>query len=180
MVAVAAGTAPPNDVTYQGLLLDSSGYPLPGPVEIEIGVWDDHTRLYWERHAPVDLENGVFNIPLGLGTPLDGSFDAVLFADGNRWLEVTVEGEVMTPRQLFRSVAYAFQCSESETATYAANAGDADTLDGQHASELDQSAHASDANNPHGVTAVQVGAATYDELIAHTSNTSNPHSVTAV
>ncbi len=39
-VAVAAQTAPPPDVTYQGLLLDSMGDPVAGPVNIEIGVWD--------------------------------------------------------------------------------------------------------------------------------------------
>ncbi len=40
VVAGAAGAAPPEDVTYQGRLLDSVGDPVAGPVNIEIGIWD--------------------------------------------------------------------------------------------------------------------------------------------
>lgn len=40
-------------------------------------------------------------------------------------------------------------------------------------------AHTGNRNNPHAVTAAQVGAATTTDLSAHTGNRSNPHSVTA-
>ena len=40
-------------------------------------------------------------------------------------------------------------------------------------------AHTGNKNNPHAVTAAQVGAATTADLSAHTGNRNNPHSVTA-
>lgn len=40
-------------------------------------------------------------------------------------------------------------------------------------------AHANNKNNPHGVTAEQVGAATTEQLSAHANNKNNPHGVTA-
>ena len=115
------------------------------------------TQLYGETHSGVALVDGVFNLLLGTGSVVVGSFDADLFAAQNRYLEVIVNAEVLEPRQPFSSVAYALQSEESEAAAYAATAGDADTVDGSHAASLDQSAHVSDTGNPHGVTAGQVG-----------------------
>ena len=40
-------------------------------------------------------------------------------------------------------------------------------------------AHMKDKNNPHGVTAAQIGAVTQAELTAHADNKNNPHGVTA-
>jgi hypothetical protein len=182
VVAATAEAAPPNDANYQGLLLDSVGDPLPGPVDIQIAVWDQliggGTPLYWETHSGVPLVDGVFNILLGTGTVMLGTFDADLFATENRYLEVIVDSEALQPRQPFSSVAYALRSEASEAAAHAATAGDADTVDGSHAASLDQSAHVSDTGNPHGVTAGQVGAATSSELASHAGDTSAHHAKT--
>jgi hypothetical protein len=178
VVAVAAGTLPPQDVTYQGRLLDSAGVPLLGPVDIEIGIWDAPaagTRLYYEIHQNVTLTDGIFSILLGTGQLPSGTFDADLFAVENRYIEVLVDGELLEPRPPFSSVAYALQSGASGTASYAATAGDADTVDGSHAASLDQSAHVSDTGNPHDVTAAQVGAASSSDLTSHESNVSAHH-----
>ncbi len=184
-VAAAAEAAPPQDATYQGLLLDSVENPLVGPVNIEVGIWDSlvgGTLLYGETHSGVALVDGVFNLLLGTGSVLVGSFDADLFAAQNRYLEVIVNTEVLVPRQPFSSVAYSLRSGESEAAAYAATAGDADTVDGSHAAALDQSAHVSDTGNPHGVTAAQTGAATPEEVTTkvstHASIASAHHSKT--
>jgi hypothetical protein len=177
-VAVAAGAAPPEDVTYQGRLLDSGGDPVTGPVIIEIGVWDQATggtRLYGELHPSVTLEDGVFSILLGTGGLQEGTFDAALFADQNRYLQVHVDYEVLEPRQPFSSVAYALRSEESESTAYAVAAGDADTVDGSHAASLDQSAHVSSFGNPHAVTAADVGAVTIAEAQAHAADASAHH-----
>lgn len=44
---------------------------------------------------------------LGLGTPVTGTFDAALFSGADRWLEVRIDAEVLTPRQLIGSVPWA-------------------------------------------------------------------------
>ncbi|MDJ0866655.1 MAG: hypothetical protein QNK03_11135 [Myxococcota bacterium] len=115
--AEVATAAPPPDLGYQGRLFDVDGAPLAGPVDLTIGIWDapsEGTRLYAEDHAEVPLRNGVFGLLLGTGTPIHGSFDADLFGDANRWLEVAVDGEPLAPRQPFSSVAYALQSTDSE------------------------------------------------------------------
>jgi hypothetical protein len=135
-LAGSSSAAPPPDVNYQGRLLDAAGDPLAGPVDIEIGVWDQLTggnRLYAETHPSVALVDGVFDLLLGTGSVLDGTFDADLFSGRNRYLEVIVDGETLEPRQPFSSVAYALRSEESEaamSAIHAETAGDADTLDG--------------------------------------------------
>lgn len=128
--APSVGAAAPEDIHFQGQLYDSAGDPLVGPVEIEIGVWDQPgggVRLYWEAHPSVDLIDGVFSILLGAGSVLAGSFDAGLFANETRYLQVVVDGEELTRRQPFSSAAYALQAGHASAAQVA---GDADTLDG--------------------------------------------------
>lgn len=118
IVAPTAQTDVPPDVGYQGLLVDATGQRLAGPVDLEIRIFDqaaDGTLLYSETHAGVPLENGVFQVFLGTGTDPNGTFDAQLFAEMDRWLEVVVDGEVLAPRQPFSSVAYALQAGNALT-----------------------------------------------------------------
>jgi hypothetical protein len=70
------------------------------------------TLLFAENHFPT-LVDGVFQVEIGGGTLVSGSFDASLFAAGSRWLEVEAAGEVLAPRQEFLSVAYALQCENA-------------------------------------------------------------------
>lgn len=181
LAAERAASEPPGDLRYQGLLRDASGSPLTGVVDIELGVWDAFAggnRLYREFHNNVELREGVFELTIGAGDFREGAFDAALFTEANRFLEVIVEGETLAPRQPFNSVAYALQSTVSQLAL------DADTLDGLDATALDQSAHAADTSNPHGVTAAQVGAATPAEvgqaLSAHAADASAHHEKTAL
>jgi hypothetical protein len=123
VVAGTAGAAPPEDVTYQGRLLDSTDAPLAGPVNIEITICTEPTGgicLYSERHSGVTLVDGVFDILIGTGTLGFGSFNAALFAAQNRYLEVMVDGEVLEPRQPFSSVAYALEAGRLEGTAAAA------------------------------------------------------------
>jgi hypothetical protein len=46
-------------------------------------------------------------VQLGLGTSPSGTFDAALFSDVNRWLEVVVGTDVLIPRQIIGSVPWA-------------------------------------------------------------------------
>jgi hypothetical protein len=101
----------PQDTTFTGRLLDDLGDPLPGPVNLELRVFDAQTgptQLYSEQHLGVALDaTGGFSVQLGLGTSPSGTFDADLFSDVNRWLEVVVGAEVLTPRQIIGSVPWA-------------------------------------------------------------------------
>jgi len=101
----------PQDMTYTGRLVDGLGDPLAGPVDLELRVFNAETgptQLYSEEHLGVVLDaTGGFSVQLGLGTSPSGTFDASLFSDVDRWLEVVVGIEVLTPRQVIGSVPWA-------------------------------------------------------------------------
>jgi len=174
--------AVPSFVNFQGRVLDGEDNPLAGPVDIEIAVFDaaiDGTELYREAHLGTSLVNGVYSIWIGQGTSPLGTFDADTFAADNRWLEVAIDGETLTPRQPFASVAFAFQAQLAGHAATADTASDADTVDGLEAMALDQSAaltaHVGDTANPHNVTATQTGAATSAALADHAADSGAHH-----
>ena len=99
-------------ISYQGRILNAAGQPLAGPVDIEIGIYQSDTDPspgYRELHSAVPLENGIYSILIGRGTPLDGTLNADLFTGGTAMLEVTINGETLSPRQPFASSAYAFR-----------------------------------------------------------------------
>jgi len=174
-----AGTslAAPNSVNYQGILNDSAGNPVPDQAySMVFKIYDAATAgtLLYEESQTVTTVNGIYNVLLGTGTATVGTFDPALFS-ADRWLEVNVNGETLTPRQPVTSVAFSLQAEE---AAHAATAGNADTVDGVHAATLDQSAHVADTSNPHHVTAAQVGTmsgADIENLFAKHSDDPSAH-----
>lgn len=109
--AASAFAQVPQDTTFTGRLVDDFGNPLVGPVNMLLSVWDADTvgtELYREGHLDVPLDaTGGFSVQLGLGSPITGTFDAALFSGADRWLQVRVDGEDLTPRQLIGSVPWA-------------------------------------------------------------------------
>jgi hypothetical protein len=125
--APAAAPGVPTVMSYQGLLTDpDTGLPLAdGTYNMRFEIYDAAaagTQL-WEEPVgpavvPVQVTNGVFTVLLGTLVPLSPS----VFAGGNTYLEVEVDGQTLAPRQQILSVAYAMV---------------AETLDGQSLSDLD-------------------------------------------
>lgn len=127
--AGAAAATSPTDMSYQGLLRDAGGgAPLAGPVDLGIAIWDapsGGTVVYEETHTGVALNRGVFHISVGVGAPVKGAFDFSTFSEPERHLEVTVNGETLSPRQSVGSVPYTFETELSQDATcyWSANSG---------------------------------------------------------
>ncbi len=113
MSGVAA--AAPTEIHHQGQLLDASDNPINGTVSMEFRVYDASTggTLLWsESHPSVSVSDGLFNVLLGSSVALS----ADLFASppsgglppvGERYLEVVVAGQAITPRVRLVSVPYA-------------------------------------------------------------------------
>ncbi|MHC5054991.1 MAG: hypothetical protein ACYTKD_09785 [Planctomycetota bacterium] len=116
-VARIAGAQAPTLINFQGKLVETDGTPVAGPVDIVFSIHDHPTdvNVVWtETHLDVTVTKGLFSVLLGGTDPIN---PAVL--DHTQcWLEMTVEGEPMLPRQRLVSVAFAQV------------AADADTLDG--------------------------------------------------
>ncbi len=94
--------------TYQGRL-DSDGAPADGDVPMEFRLWDDPAAgrqmgdtLVFDgsvgNSAPVEVVGGLFSVVLDFGGAVDGR---------PLWLEITVDGNTLTPRQRLLSAPYA-------------------------------------------------------------------------
>lgn len=141
----------PGLINFQGMLTDEAGTSLDGTFNLYFRIYDaatGGTQLWAEEQDGVLVTNGVYNVQLGVNTGLS----ADIFTGDARYLQVEVYNsdtgtwEVLSPRLRLTSTAFALR------------AGDAETLGGHEASELDQSSHLTDTSNPHHVTAAQVGA----------------------
>jgi hypothetical protein len=95
-------------VNYQGRLADSGGTPLDGTYGMSFSLWDAATdgNLVWgpENHTAVPVSEGLFSV--GLGSQTSGGIPTTVW-NGDRYLEITVGGETLSPRELIRSVPIA-------------------------------------------------------------------------
>jgi len=126
----------PQTIDYQGRLADSDGNYLNGVVTVDFLIF--HVETYgtpvWIETQDVTTDNGIFHVLLGSMEP----FPPDLFDGENRWLELVVSGETLSPRTVVASVPYAIK---AETAYTLQNMGsgsglDADLLDGQDSSDF--------------------------------------------
>lgn len=111
----------PPTINYQAKVLDAVGNVVSGPLDLEVGLWDSADGgqlLYHEQQLDTPAVDGVINLLIGTGTNPTGELNASTFS-GDRWLEVSVEGETLAPRQPLSAVAYAFQADQAEFATTA-------------------------------------------------------------
>jgi hypothetical protein len=116
LMATHVSAQVPNLLNYQGWLNDSSGNPQNGTFTMQFAVYDAATGgnelpagTPWSETQSVTVTNGVFNVLLGSVTALP----ADLFTGGPsdasgplRFLQVTVNSEVLSPRSRIGSAAY--------------------------------------------------------------------------
>lgn len=121
---------------YQARLTDpTTGTPREGLVTMTFSIYDTATGgvPLWTETKDITAADGLINTLLGDTT----AFPPNLFDGRELWLGITVAPDTEAiPRQLIASVAYAKRAEE---------AGNADTLDGQHASDLASAVHDHDA-----------------------------------
>ncbi|MFQ5701073.1 MAG: hypothetical protein ACE5HU_04435, partial [Acidobacteriota bacterium] len=124
---------PPQLVRYQAHLADAAGVPLAGVHTLAFAIFDQQASgaLLWnEGPFPVTVQGGNVDIILGgHGTPLT----SVLLTAPGRWLEVTVDGNVLQPRQRLASVPFALAADRLDTKTLAEVQADIDARIGAHA-----------------------------------------------
>lgn len=95
-------------VNYQGRLAAPDGTPKNGTFGMSFTIYDaaNGGNLVWgpESHSAVPVTNGLFNV--GLGSQTSGGIPTTVW-NGDRYLQITVGGETLTPRELIRSVPIA-------------------------------------------------------------------------
>lgn len=95
-------------VNYQGRLADALGNPLTGTYTMTFALYDAPAggSPVWgpETHEAVEVSQGLFSV--GLGSLTGGGIPPSAWY-GDRYLEIAVAGEVLSPRELLRSVPIA-------------------------------------------------------------------------
>ena len=127
--------AVPGLINYQGKLTDPNGISLDGLYIMKFYLYDPESggSPLWNEQQEIMVTNGIYNVELGI-TP----FPSDLFDNENLYLEVEIFStgigwETLSPRQRLTSTPFAMRAASSNIA------GDADTVDGIHAADLEES-----------------------------------------
>ncbi len=161
-VSVPEVTAP-QLLNYQGRLADAGGNPLSGTYQMFFALYDAETggNLKWSENRAVTVTGGLFSIRLGESTP----FPTPTIFDGQAlWLDLTVQGQLTTPRMLVSYVAYAMyanRAGSASSATTAELAANANQLGGQPPASYAAASHTHDA------AAIATGALAFDRFNAY-------------
>jgi len=110
----------PGPINFQGALTDENGLPVNGSKTFVFRIYDDaaaSTNLLWSETQALAVSTGVFSAKLGSVTPIG----AAVFDATPRYLEIEVEGSVLTPREQITSSAYAKTAQKSYTLTEGAS-----------------------------------------------------------
>jgi len=117
MMVVAVIAAVPSSITYQGRLLEN-GVLVNGSKTMSFGIYDalsDGNALWTTGDQTITVRQGIYSVGLG---PIDSTD----LTSDTAYLQVTVNGEVLTPRTRLTSVAFALKAGTAVTADYALNA----------------------------------------------------------
>jgi len=102
----------PHDITYIGYLEDADGNPITDTLSMEFRIYDAETggSELWHDSYSVSVINGRFNVIL-YGIPSD------VFTDGaERWLEVKIGDETLSPRTKLTSVGWSYVAEQADNA----------------------------------------------------------------
>jgi microcystin-dependent protein len=153
----AADANPPDRMSYQGYLVDSSGTALgntaPKNYDVIFRIWSDQllaTTGYrlWSEQQTITVDKGYFSVLLGEGSSYSGEARPLLSSlftnalnASDRFIDITVRGigtggtdSTILPRVRLLSSPYAFLARNSiyagnaVTANYAVNSGNASNL----------------------------------------------------
>lgn len=125
--------AVPAYINYQGVLKNSSGALQNGTFELTLDIYSAETggtAAFSKTISNVTVSDGIYNVALGPITNPTTVFDGT-----DKWLEVTVGTDTLSPRLKINSVAYAITASyaitaeSATTANTAINANSATTAD---------------------------------------------------
>lgn len=130
LVITVGAYAVPQYINYQGILRDIPGNLQNGTFAMTFKIYNadaGSSAIFDSGSTQVTVSNGLYNVRLG---PVNS---ANIFDDNdNKWLEVTVGSDTLSPRLRINSVAYALRADVAGTAASATNATSANyaTLSG--------------------------------------------------
>jgi len=102
----ATAQTSPSLISFQGRLTDNLNNPLAGSYNFDFAIYAAQTggaALWTETQNGITVANGVLMAELGSSSPIPES----VFSSAQRYLEITVNGTTLAPRQRLLSVPYA-------------------------------------------------------------------------
>jgi hypothetical protein len=101
-IIMAAGEN--KQISLQGKLMDASGKPLDGTYAVKFDLYATDTggTSLWNEVQSVTVSKGLFQTQLGSVTP----FPATVTFDVPYWVEITVNGEKLSPRYVLAGSPY--------------------------------------------------------------------------
>ncbi|MBI3297826.1 MAG: hypothetical protein HYZ75_06670 [Elusimicrobia bacterium] len=116
LTLTAAAFAGPTAVNWQGRLADpGTGNPVAGPTaQVTFRIYDaasNGTLLWSEGPRSLAVDNGQLEARMGEVTALSSA----VFSAPGRWLEVSVDGSVLSPREAFAAAPWSLRAQTAET-----------------------------------------------------------------
>ncbi len=111
---------PPQVINYQGITRNAQGFPLLNRnIAIRLSILDSSATgqpVYVESHITITSSSGLFNLSIGSRTIINGTFSAIPWGQGNKWLRVEMDTSGGSNFQLlgvtqFLSVPYALNAA---------------------------------------------------------------------
>ena len=117
-LSLSAWATVPERLRLQGLLEDGNGDAVAGTADLIIQLYttkEGTTPVFTETVSSVALEQGRFSLNVG-DAPTLGTLSAVITANPELWLGLSINGGAELPRQRLESVPFALQAKDLECA----------------------------------------------------------------
>lgn len=111
LLALSSAFAVPMTVNYSGRLEAQNGLPYDGEVDVMASLWNaatGGTNLLEQDFGTILVENGLLRVALN-----DAALANVIKTNDAVWIQFTLDGEPMMPRQMLTSVPYALKADDS-------------------------------------------------------------------
>jgi len=126
LISISAFAQVPETIFYQGKLTSTTGIGVNDTIPFTFRLYDEETDgapLWTEHHFAVPVVKGLFDVMLGSINPIGLEFDR------QYWLEMTVDGNLLTPRSAFSTSPYAFRAKYADSVgTITVNWGDIEDI----------------------------------------------------
>lgn len=107
--------AAPSVLSYVGEIASPNGIPFSGAVGVGVGLYstaDGGTALWTEDLGTINIVGGRLDVVVGVGNST--GLEAALLSTDDIWLQFTVAGEVLLPRQKIYSVPFAIAARHAD------------------------------------------------------------------
>jgi len=92
LLSAATMAQAPQEFKYQAVARDAAGSPLASAnIAVKASILDNGTSVYSERQTATTNTFGLFNLSIGTGTVLSGTFNTINWSTGNKSIKLEVD-----------------------------------------------------------------------------------------